>query len=93
MQLLADILGSDLSVSREPDSACVGAAMLAATAAGDARDVRSSVRALACPRTSRRAAPGGCQFYGPLYDEFRLRARVLSDLYAATPAGTLPVSP
>ena len=89
MQLLADILGSDLSVSREPDSACVGAAMLAATAAGDATDVRSSVRALACPRTLRRADPEGSQLYDAAYDEFRHCARGLSDLYAPTPPSTV----
>jgi xylulokinase len=86
MQLLADILGTDLSVSSEPDSACVGAAMLAATATGAARDVRSSVRSLACPRTLRRADPTASRLYDELYIEFHRHAGALSCLYADTSA-------
>jgi sugar (pentulose or hexulose) kinase len=83
MQLLADILRTDLRVSSEPDAACVGAAILAAVAAGDVRSAVSGSEQMAVPTvTISPDGPSSCG-YDDLFATYACDARGLSELYAA----------
>jgi sugar (pentulose or hexulose) kinase len=83
IQLLADILGTDLLVSSEPDAACVGAAILAALAAGDVADIRLGAELMGSSAAI--VAPGGAasRAYNGLFTTYERDARVLGELYAA----------
>jgi sugar (pentulose or hexulose) kinase len=83
MQLVADILGSDLLVGAEPDAACVGAAILAATAAGVVADPRAGVEQMACLRTVAAADAAATRAYEPLFARYDAEAKSLGGLYAA----------
>jgi xylulokinase len=85
MQLLAAVLGSDLLVSCEPDAACVGAAILAATAVGDVSDARSGAQRLGGPRKTVAAESAATRVYDDLFVNYASDARVLSELYSARP--------
>lgn len=81
MQLLADILGTDLLVSAEPDTACLGAAILAARAAGDIADVRLGAELIGSPAAAV-AASGAARAYDHLFTIYERDTRTLGELYA-----------
>lgn len=83
MQLLADILDTDLQVSTEPDAACVGAAILAATAAGDAPNAHADMERMACATAIVAANEAASHTYDQLFDTYQRDARALSEFYAA----------
>jgi sugar (pentulose or hexulose) kinase len=83
MQLLADILATDVRVSCEPDAACVGAAILAATAAGDLADARAGAERMAprCDPVTPDAGERGA--WAARFATYERDARALDELYAA----------
>jgi sugar (pentulose or hexulose) kinase len=83
IQLLADILQTDLLVSSHPDAACVGAAILAATAAGAVADARSGAEGMTCSRAVVAANARTSRAYDRLFSTYRRDAHALGDLYAA----------
>ena len=91
MRLLADVLGADLQVSVEPDAACVGAAILAAIAVGDASDSRSGAERMACSTATVATDGATSRAYDRLFAAYERDARAISELYAArtqTPEGS-----
>jgi len=83
MQLLADVLATDLLVSCEPDAACIGAAILAATAAGDLPDARAGAERIGGPRTVTAPDADASRAYDELFRTYHRDARALGELYAA----------
>jgi sugar (pentulose or hexulose) kinase len=83
IQILADILGTDLLVSSEPDAACLGSAILAALAAGHVADVRLGAQRMGS--TTAVVAPDGAatRAYNRLFTLYEHDARALGELYAA----------
>jgi sugar (pentulose or hexulose) kinase len=84
MQLLADVLERDLLVSSNPDAACVGAAILAATAAGDLADAWSGAERMACVSTRVAAHADARRVYGRIFATYQHDARALGELYAGS---------
>jgi sugar (pentulose or hexulose) kinase len=82
MQLLADVMGTDLRVSVEPDAACIGAAILAAIAASDVPDTRAGAARMAAPSDTVGADAEGRRTYDTLCAAYEHDARALSELYA-----------
>jgi sugar (pentulose or hexulose) kinase len=85
MQLLADVLDANLLVGAEPDAACIGAAILAAIAAGDMRDVRAGAARMVGRRTVAAADGDASRVYEHLLSIYKEQARALGELYAARP--------
>jgi xylulokinase len=83
MQVLADVLATDLLVDREPDAACVGAAILAATAVGDLPDACTGAARMGGPRTLVATNAAAGRAYGELFATYQRDARTLGELYAA----------
>jgi sugar (pentulose or hexulose) kinase len=82
MQLLADVMGTELRVSVEPDAACIGAAILAAIAASDVPDTRAGAARMAAPSDTVGADAEGRRTYDTLCAAYEHDARALSELYA-----------
>jgi sugar (pentulose or hexulose) kinase len=85
MQLLADTLGADILVSCEADAACLGAAILAATAAGHVVDTRVGAERMASPRTTVSADAAAARACDALFATYRRESRTLGELYSARP--------
>jgi sugar (pentulose or hexulose) kinase len=82
MQLLADVMGTDLRVSVEPHAACIGAAILAAMAAGDVPEARAGAARMAARSVAVGADAEGRRTYDRLFAAYEHDARALSELYA-----------
>ena len=83
MQLLADILATPLLVNCEPDAACVGAAILAATAAGDLPDARAGAERMVQSCEAIEPDPTESDAYAARFATYQRDARALGELYAA----------
>jgi xylulokinase len=83
MQLLADVLGSELSVSTEPDAACVGAAILAATAVGEVPGTVAGAERMGCARVAVPLDEDTSARYDRLFATYEHAALTLGELYAA----------
>lgn len=83
MQVLAGILGGELRVDREPDAACVGAAILAATAAGELPSAQAGVERMAGACETIAADPPEHAAYDARFAAYRRDADALRELYAA----------
>jgi sugar (pentulose or hexulose) kinase len=82
MQLLADVMGTDLRVSLEPDAASIGAAILAAMAAGDVPEARAGAARMAARSAAVGADAHARRAYDRLFATYGHDARALSELYA-----------
>jgi xylulokinase len=86
IQLLAQILGTDLLVSAEPNAACLGAAILAAIAIGEVPDARSGADRMGSSTGRVVADPSAAHEYDQLFRTYERHAHGLSELYSE-PAG------
>jgi xylulokinase len=70
-QIRADVIGRDVEALEEGDASAMGAALLAAVAAGGASDLRSACALLALPLRRQRANPANRAAYDDAYRRYR----------------------
>ena len=76
-QIIADVMRRKVSVVREPESTCLGAGMLAATAVGLHESIPAAAAAMSSVSTSFEPEPRRVATYDRLYEVYR-------DIYPST---------
>lgn len=82
LQVQADIFGKEVQVCRVKEQACLGACMLAGTAAGIYPDVGEAARQLAVPAPKiYRPGEAAAEAYRKQYEKYREIYRQVKDLF------------
>lgn len=70
-QIVADVTGRQLSICAQPETTALGAAMVAAAAAGLYPDPRAAAKAMSCQAATVQPDPDGHRFYSGQFAAYR----------------------